>query len=71
MACIRAARHPAIWVLAVLLMLFILAMAIFGWEWTEFNSRAGPQPADNQQHRAAKTLWDWLQPLIIRSSIAV
>jgi hypothetical protein len=66
----RAIRHPAIWVLAVLLMLFVLAVAIFGWGWTGFNSKVGPQLVNNEQYRPAKTLWDWLQLLIIPASIA-
>jgi hypothetical protein len=71
MASIRVARHPIIWVLAPLILLFILAVAIFGWDWTGFNSKVGPQLSKNEQYRAAKTLWDWMQLLIIPASIAV
>jgi len=71
MASIRVTRHPIIWVLAVLILLFILAVAIFGWDWTGFNSKVGPQLSDNEQYREAKTLWDWLQLLIIPASIAI
>lgn len=71
MASIRVTRHPIIWVLAALIVLFILAVAIFGWDWTGFNSKVGPKLSSNEQYRAAKTLWDWLQLLIIPASIAV
>lgn len=71
MASIRVTRHPIILMLAALVMLFILAVAIFGWDWTGFNSKVGPKLSSNEQYRAAKTLWDWLQLLIIPASIAV
>ncbi len=70
MASIRVIHHPFIWMLTVLLALFILAVAIFGWDWTGFNSKIGPHLPNNEQYRAAKTLWDWLQLLIIPTSIA-
>src|SRR5690349_14566796 len=70
MASIRMSRHLTILVLTVLLVLFILTVAIFGWDWTGFNSKAGPRLPNNEQYRAAKTLWDWLQLLVIPASIA-
>ena len=71
MASIRVTRHPIIWILTALIVLFILAVAIFGWDWRGFNSEVGPKLSSNEQYRPAKTLWDWLQLLIIPASIAI
>lgn len=49
----------------VLLLVVALLVLIFGWGWTGF----GPETSDPKQH--AKTLWDWLQLLIIPSVLVV
>ncbi len=40
----------------------------FNWDWTGFNQHIGPQV---QQFQPTKTLWDWLQLLIIPLVLAV
>ncbi len=40
----------------------------FNWDWTGFNQHIGPQV---QQYQPTKTLWDWLQLLIIPLVLAV
>src|SRR6266566_8271580 len=40
----------------------------FNWDWTGFNEHIGPQV---QQYQPTKTLWDWLQLLIVPLVLAV
>src|SRR6266566_3766496 len=43
----------------------------YQFDWTGFNSHIGPKLDQNQQYRPEKTLWDWLQLLIIPLVLAV
>src|SRR5262245_2245852 len=49
----------------VFLTTFVLAVYRFGWDWTGFNEYIGSELKPNQQYRPAKTLWDWMQLLLI------
>ena len=71
MTSLRAHWGRVIWVPALLLVLFVTAVVIFGWDWTGFNSKVGPKLETNEQYRAGKSLWDWLQLLVIPAAIAV
>src|SRR5947208_17097663 len=54
--------------IGVIVLLFILIQIIlvgYRFDWTGFNVYTGPQLRPNQQYRPGKTLWDWLQLLII------
>src|SRR6266496_1232913 len=48
--------------LSLALFFFILAGYKFNWSWTGFDPSIGPQV---QQYQSGKTLWDWLQLLIV------
>lgn len=50
---------------------FALAVHWWGWDWTGFNRYIGPELKPNQQYRPEKTLWDWLQLLIIPLVLAI
>src|SRR6266852_6963521 len=64
-------RHPFIVVgIIVLLIAFIaftLAVHWFGWDWTGFNGYSPPTP----QYQRGKTLWDWLQLLVVPLILAI
>jgi len=68
-------HHPfitiGIIVLLVVCIAFLLAIHWWGWDWTGFNRYIGPQLRTNQQYRPEKTLWDWLQLLIIPFMLAI
>ncbi len=55
----------------VLLIAFALAVHWWGWDWTGFNRYTDPELRPNQQYRPEKTLWDWLQLLIVPLVLAV
>jgi len=65
----------AIIVVLVAVVIFIFAAYTFGWDWTGFNSGYGQvtthAPAKDTVSPPAKTLWDWLQLLIIPVVLAV
>jgi len=55
-------------IIIVLIGAFIFAGYWFDWNWTGFNASIGPQI---QQYQPGKTLWDWLQLLIIPAGLAL
>lgn len=57
-------------ILVVIIALIIVGL-LFGWDWTAFTSVTGPILKPNEQYRPAKTLWDWLQLLIVPVVLAV
>jgi uncharacterized protein YjbI with pentapeptide repeats len=67
-------RHKkVVWTLAVLLLsagciVFIICAYTFGLGWTGFNAFKGP---DVQQYQPTKTLWDWLQLLVVPIVLAI
>src|ERR1700693_4641735 len=51
-----------------LIIAFVVAIIggyLWNWDWTGINTYLGPATKPNQQYRPAKTLWDWLQLLIV------
>lgn len=55
-------------IIPILLIAFIFAVIggyIWNWSWTGVSSYTGPQVPPNQQYRPARTLWDWLQLLVV------
>ena len=52
-------------VLAIVFVLIVYAGYRFNWGWTGF----GPETSEPKQH--AKTLWDWLQLLVIPLMLAI
>src|SRR5579864_1129885 len=67
-------RRVAIGVVGVILVVviaLIIAVHWFGWDWTGFTSATGPTLKPNEQYRPAKTLWDWLQLLIVPLVLAI
>lgn len=68
-------QHPFvaidIIVLSIAFLAFALAVRWFGWNWTGFNRYIGPELKPNQQYRSEKTLWDWLQLLVIPLMLAI
>ena len=58
--------------IGVIVLVGLIGLIIAGyrlnWDWTGFNQRIGPQV---QQYQPTKTLWDWLQLLIIPLVLAV
>ena len=56
--------------LIVLLSALVLAVGRFGWDWTGFNERFGPELEPGRQYRPAKTLWDWMQLILIPMVLA-
>ncbi len=67
-------HHPFIAIgilLLIALIAFALAVYLRGWDWTGFNRYIGPELRPNQQYRPEKTLWDWLQLLIVPLVLAV
>src|SRR5579871_3909168 len=63
---------PHIWIFGTLTFLlgcvglFLWAIHQFGWDWTGFNAYSSPTP----QYQHGKTLWDWLQLLIVPAILA-
>ncbi|GER87646.1 hypothetical protein KDW_18080 [Dictyobacter vulcani] len=49
----------------IVLIALVMLGSLFQWQWTGF----GPETSDPKQH--AKTLWDWLQLLIIPAVLAI
>lgn len=59
-------------VLAIVLVgVIVLIFAGYKFDWTGFNSYTGPKLDQNQQYRPEKTLWDWLQLLIVPLVLAI
>jgi hypothetical protein len=58
-------------ILLVVVIALILAVHWFGWDWTGLTSATGPTLQPNEQYRPAKTLWDWLQLLIVPLVLAI
>ena len=63
---------PLLMVGVVVLLVGVVAL-IYGvyqlkWDWTGFNEHIGP---NRQQYQPARTLWDWLQLLIIPAVLAI
>lgn len=52
-------------VIAVVITLILLG---YSFDWTGFNSHVGPQA---QQYQRAKTLWDWMQLLIVPTVLII
>ena len=64
-------QHPFIvaGIIVVLFAIIVCGLVVyFGWDWTGFNEHIGPKV---QQYQPTKTLWDWLQLLIIPLVLAV
>jgi hypothetical protein len=62
----------AIVVVAIALVaVIVLIVLAYKLDWTGFNRQIGPKLDQNQQYRPEKTLWDWLQLLIIPIVLAV
>ncbi len=57
--------------LLVVVVAFSLAVYRFGWDWTGFNRDIGPQLKPNEQYRPEKTLWDWMQLLLVPVMLAI
>jgi uncharacterized protein YjbI with pentapeptide repeats len=59
--------------LAVVIVLIILSILgyIFNWEWTGLGPYISPPHSKNSDFQRGKTLWDWLQLLIIPAVLAV
>ena len=57
----------------ILVLVVIIALIIAGYQfdWTGFNRYVGPPLKQNQQYQPEKTLWDWLQLLIIPLVLAI
>jgi hypothetical protein len=68
-------QHPfvtmGIIALLVAFLAFVLAVLWLGWDWTGFTRYIGPELRLNQQYRPEKTLWDWLQLLVIPLMFAI
>lgn len=76
---LKVKKHPflatAITVAFVAVVVFIFAVNTLGWDWTGFNGGEGPVtihvPARDTVVPPARTLWDWLQLLIIPLVLAI
>jgi hypothetical protein len=68
-------HHPfiAVGIIVLLIVCIVFALAVhwLGWDWTGFNRYIGPELRPNQQYRSEKTLWDWLQLLVIPLMLAI
>ena len=53
------------------MVVIVLIMIGYRFDWAGFNAYTGPQLKPNQQYRPEKTLWDWMQLLIIPAALAV
>src|SRR6266568_4720274 len=64
-------HHPfvamGIIVLLIAFLAFALAVHWLGWDWTGFTGYSPPTP----QYQRGKTLWDWLQLLVIPLMLAI
>src|ERR1700730_6499197 len=54
--------------LAVSATIFIISGYQLQWDWTGFNASTGPNV---RQYQPTKTLWDWMQLLIVPTVIAI
>ncbi len=57
-------------VIGVVIVIALIVLA-YKFDWTGFNSHTGPKLDQNQQYRPEKTLWDWLQLLIVPLVLAI
>jgi hypothetical protein len=70
-------KHPVravlISLLAVVIVLIILSVLgyIFNWDWTGLGSYVSPPHSNESDFQRSKTLWDWLQLLIIPAVLVV
>src|SRR5690242_4785758 len=55
-------------VVGILVVALSVAGYLFKWDWTGVNERIGPNV---QQYQPGKTLWDWLQLLIVPAAISL
>lgn len=57
----------------VLVSVVVIALIAVGYRfnWTGFNRYISPQLKPNQQYQPEKTLWDWLQLLIVPVMLAL
>lgn len=58
-------------VAAALLAIFLLSSYTLHWSWTGLPSHLSPVHSKDQDYEREKTLWDWLQLLIIPAVLAV
>jgi H+/Cl- antiporter ClcA len=63
----RVKRYRKIILASFLGFIFIFAGYWFNWKWTGFNASVGPQV---QQYQPGRTLWDWLQLVLIPAALA-
>src|SRR3989442_13163974 len=76
---LKVKEHPfiatAVTVVLVAFVIFVFAVHTFGWDWTGFNGGYSQvtthTPAKDTVVPPTKTLWDWLQLLIIPLVLAV
>ncbi|GCE09780.1 pentapeptide repeat-containing protein [Dictyobacter aurantiacus] len=71
-------KHPHRWPKTTQILIFACASLVFSafvfagywynWQWLGFNASIGP---DVQQYQPAKTLWDWMQLLIVPVALAI
>src|SRR6266567_3437102 len=70
-------RHPVrtvlITFLAVVVVLIILSILgyIYNWDWTGLGPYVSPPHSKDSDFQRSKTMWDWLQLLIIPAVLAV
>src|SRR4051794_12511158 len=65
-------HRVAIGVVAIVtVVVIILIIAGYWFDWTGFNKSIGPQLKPNQQYQPEKTLWDWMSLLIIPIMLAL
>jgi pentapeptide repeat protein len=58
-------------VIALLSLAFILLAYFLNWTWVGFSASTSPSIPPTKQYLPAKTVWDWLQLLIIPTGLAV
>src|SRR5712691_7995737 len=51
----------------MIVLFFALAVYRFGWDWTGFTGYSLPTP----QYQRGKTLWDWMQLLLVPVMLAI
>jgi uncharacterized protein YjbI with pentapeptide repeats len=70
---IHPVRIVLIALLAVVMVLIILSILgyIFDWDWTGLGPYTSPPHTSNSNFQRGKTLWDWMQLLIIPAVLAV
>ena len=76
----KISQHPLV-ASVIMIVLIALALAVykFGWDWTGFNGGYSKVTTTNspqgittvKEQSSAKTLWDWLQLLIVPIILAI